>query len=595
MWEPVLTAIVLVTLTVVLIRETIAPQYAMFVAMVTCCATGIIKPEQGLAGFANAGMLTIAALFVIAAALERTNALYSVSEVFFGRPSGLRPALLRILSLSGFISVFTNNTTQVAIFTPIVLGWSKRNQLPASYFLMPISFIVMLGGLGALIGTSTNLVVHGLMEASGMQGMSMFELAWVGVPLTVLGLAYLVCCVPFTLRGKFDLATQVTAAERSYICDVILEPACRLVGKSVEEAGLRHLEGLFLVNIKRGGELIGPVSPRERLEAGDRLIFAGRVETIGQLQQIPGVKPGYEKHFSLQASSPRLRWFEVVISRTSPLVDQTLRDVQFRSRYDAAVLAVHRPGEALKSKLGDIVFAPGDVLLIEAAPAFYDRWRHASDFFLVAPVDGTARPDMAKAWRALAILVAFVGISTFTDFPIVVSAFLGAIATVVTGCLKADEARDAVVRESGVLLLIASSFGVGDAIETSGLAQAVAHALTSGSVGMSPLVALGFVLLVTSLFTEIVTNNAAAAIMFPLALATAHDIGVDPRPFAIAVAVAASLAFMTPFGYQTNLMVYGPGGYQFSDFVRLGTPLKLVALLTAWIIIPFAWPFQPAA
>lgn len=595
MWEALVTAALVTLLMVGLVRELAPAPFLMFGALVVLVALGILTPEEGLAGFANPGLMTVGALFVVAAGLDRTNALQGVTGLFFGQGKRLRPALARVLSLSGLMSVFTNNTTIVAIFTPIVMRWSKATRLPASHFLMPLAFVVSLGGLGCLIGTSTNLVVQGLMYQSDIRPMGFFELAWVGVPLLAIGTVYLVLAAPRLLPDRRDLASAVVESERSYICDVILGEGCRLVGQTVEAAGLRHLEGLFLVNIRRNGELIGPVSPRERLETGDRLIFAGRVETITELQQIPGVLPGYQKHFSLRDDQTRLRWYEVVVSYISPLAGKTLRDVEFRSRYGGAVLAVHRPGEELHSKLGDVVFQAGDVLLIEAPERFYARWGRSRDFFLVAPIDSVPLLVTHKAWIALSILAGFVLVSTFTDSPVVVNALVAAVATVLTGCIKPDDAKDSVLREFGILVLIASAFAVGKAIEVSGLAALLGDGLATVTGGMSPMATLAVVLLATAMITELVTNNAAAAIVFPLGLASAEAFGVDARPFAIAVAVGASLAFMTPFGYQTNLMVYGPGGYQFRDYLRLGTPLKLICLVAAWLLIPVIWPLAPAA
>lgn len=592
MWETAVTAVVVVALVIALVREIAPPPFLMFGAMVSLIALQALSPEQGLAGFANPGLMTIAALFIVAAGLDRSNALQGLTGLFFGNGAGLRRSLARVLSLSALMSVFTNNTTVVAIFTPVLMRWSKTRRLPVSRFLMPLAFACSLGGLGCLIGTSTNLVVQGLMYQSDIRPMGFFELAWVGGPLLLLGIVYLVLLAPRLLPERADLASSVAESERNYICDVILDSSCKMVGQTVADAGLRHLEGLFLVNIKRRGELIGPVSPRERLEAGDRLIFAGQVETISELQLIPGVLPGYQKHFSLRDQQARLRWFEVVVSYISPLAGKTLRDVEFRTRYQAAVLAVHRPGEELHSKLGDIVFKPGDVLLVEAPERFYQRWARTRDFFLVAALDSAPEQTSHKSWLSLGILLAFVLASTLTSSPVVVNALVAAMLTVATGCLKADEAKDAVLREFGLLILIGSAFAIGKAIETSGLAGLLAHGLTTLSGGLSPLVALAIILLATTVFTELVTNNAAAVIVFPVGLASAEAFGIDARPFAIAVAVGAALAFMTPFGYQTNLMVYGPGRYQFRDYVRLGAPLKLLCLVAAWLLIPLIWPLS---
>ncbi len=590
MFEPVVTAIVLGVLIIALIWEIASPAFLMLGAAIIFMVLGIVETRQAISGFSNPAMLTVAALFVVASGLERTNAFYFLAQSLFGMNSSLKVSLIRVVGLSGLSSIFLNNTTIVSMFTPTLLSWSKLRNFSVSFFLMPMSFIVILGGLSSLVGTSTNLLVHGFMEDHGIKGMGMFELAWFGIPAMLCGVTYLFFFSTKILPGKEDFISEVVEAEKKYICDVIITAGCRLIGSTIEEAGLRHLEGLFLANIERKEELIGPVSPRERLEEGDRLIFAGRVGTINQIQQIPGVVPAYQEHFTMKHLHSRLKLFEVVISYSSPLVGRTLRDIQFRTRYNAAVLAVHRPETQLDSKLGDIVFRAGDVLLVEAENKFYQQWRYSKDFFLVSQADGKPEKPSNYSFRAHAIVATMILSVTFFNVPILHSVFIAAVAMVLFGCISLSEAKETIFREFNILVLIASAFGVGYAIESSGLAQIIADFIIYQMEGMKPVFVLGIIVVLTSIFTEFVTNNAAAAIMFPVGIASAETLGVDPRPFALAIAIAASLCFITPFGYQTNLIVYGPGNYQFKDYTRLGLPLKLITVILCILLVPNLWP-----
>lgn len=592
MWEPLFTALVVVVLVITLIKEWTSPSFAMLGAVIILMVVGVVDTQKALSGFSNPAMITIAALFIVAAGLERTQALYYLTGIIVGKDLKMRTSFFRIVGISGFSSIFLNNTAIVAMFTPAVLNWCKRRGFSVSYFLMPLSYVVVLGGLCSLVGTSTNLLINGLMIDHGIQEMSMFELAWFGIPALMVGILYLVLFAHRMLpMENKDFITNMVESEKKYICDVVIGENSPLINKSLEEAGLRHLHGLFLTNIERRNCLIGPVSSRERIEEGDRLIFAGKVDTLSQVLQMPGVQPAYTKHFSLEHLHSRLALYEVVISYASPLVGKTLRDVQFRSRYDAAVLAVHRPEVNLNSKLGDIVFKPGDVLLVEAEDKFYDTWRYANDFFLVAQANAKPEKPSKFTWRAVSITVGMVLAISLFNVSVPHAALLAAMLTIFSGCLSMNEAKEVIFREFNILTLVAAAFGVGFAIESSGLASLLAGTIINHFGQLPPIAFLMVLVLLTALFTEFVTNNAAAAIMFPVAMAGSELLQVDPRPLAIAVAIAASLCFITPYGYQTNLIVYGPGNYKYRDYVKLGTPLKFLMITLSVVLIPLLWPF----
>jgi di/tricarboxylate transporter len=356
----------------------------------------------------------------------------------------------------------------------------------------------------------------------------------------------------------------------------------------VESAGLRHLQGVFLVEIERAGETIAPAAPTTLLRGGDRLAFVGRVDLIRDLQMMRGLISA-EQHHAAWLEGSEHTFFEVVVSGTSPLVGSTLKEAHFRSRYRAAVLAMHRAGERVQAKLGDVRVRAGDTLLLVADAEFSDRWRHRSDFLLVSHLGGSPPPSTRQAWFVAIVTFMIVVVAGMGLMPIVHVAIVGAIALVFGRALTPTEARRAI--DMDTLIVIAASFGIGAALENSGLAAALGMGIVDGFHGAGPLVVLVAVTLATVALTELITNNAAAVLMFPIAMAASAEVGADPRPFAIALAVAASASFLTPIGYQTNTMVYGPGGYRFGDYFRLGLPLTVVVVITIAVFVPLLWPF----
>jgi di/tricarboxylate transporter len=365
---------------------------------------------------------------------------------------------------------------------------------------------------------------------------------------------------------------------------------CQFVGMHVEEAGLRHLHGLYLHEIVRDGEIIAPVQPDHLIEAGDVLSFSGVVSTIVDLERLPGLipfaDPGYEHQLSVQREHMLT---EAVVSPTSPIIGQSIIASNFRALYNAAVVAVHRGGTRLSGRVGDIVLRSGDTLLLQTGPHFVDAHRNNRDFFLVSGVADSRPPRHDRAVWSLVLLVVMIVLLTTQVIPTVLAAFLIAGAMIITRCISVPSARQAL--ELQTLFAIAGAIALGQALLNSGAVHAVAHGTVSTLGLWGPYAVLAGIAVLTMLFTEVVTNTAAAALMFPLAVATAGDLGVDPRPFVMVVALIASASFLTPIGYQTNLMVFGPGGYRFTDFGRVGLPLSLLLLLAATLLAPRVWPF----
>jgi di/tricarboxylate transporter len=586
-WQAVLTAgVVFATLAALLFSQR-GPDMAMIGGVVVLLAAGVLTPDDALKGMSNEGMITVAALFVVAAAVERTGALAALVDRALGRPQSLASAQIRTMAGPAALSAFMNNTPVVALMVPAIRDWAKKHRLSVSKLLMPMNAAVVLGGLCTLIGTSTNVVVSGLVAAKTGRPLGMFEITWLGVPLLLAGFAYLVFASRHLLKDRRP-AVSPSDDPRQYSLEMLVEAGSPLIGRSIEEAGLRGLDGLFLMEIDRGGHVMAAVAPSERLEEGDRLVFVGVVDSVVELQKIRGLRPATDQVFKLDDPRSERTLIEAVVSNTCPLIGRTIREGRFRSTYDAVVIAVARNGDRLRMKIGDITLEPGDTLLLEASTDFAEHQRSNRDFYLVSAVSNFTPPRHDQAWIACTVLAAMVLAATLELVPMVAAALVAAAVVVATKCISSDEARQSIEWES--LLLIAASFGLARAMDKTGLAEGIAQS-TIAAAGDHPHVVLAAIYFVTMLFTELMSNNAAAVLTFPIAWQTASDLGVNPIPFVMAVTVAASCGFATPMGYQTNLMIYGPGGYKFSDYIRFGGPLNLLVMAITVALAPLIWPF----
>ncbi len=560
----------------------------LLAAVMLLLTLGVIDPGQALGGFSSTGLFTVAFMYILVTAIRETGGIDLIIRHILGRPESEGRALVRLLLPVASLSGFLNNTPVVATYIPAVLSWCRRLDRPAQRFLMPLSFASILGGTITLFGTSTNLVVHGLLiDRDPSLAMGLFDIAWVGVPVAVTGLLYLLLLGPRFLP-KRPGPDAVFDNPREFTIEMEVDPQGPLVNRTVEEAGLRHLKALFLVEIERDGNIVSVVGPGEQLKGGDRLVFAGTSEAAVELQQIRGLMPSRHGGSSLEKDFRERRLVEAVVSSQCQFIGQRIRDGHFRTLYGAAVLAVCRGGERVAGNLGQVRLQPADVLLLEARPPFIERHRQSRDFLLISQVNGAARPVHEKAWLAWSILAGVVLLATLGVMSMMNAAMLGAALVLFTGCCSVGAAKRGL--DTQVLLTIAASFGLGAALETSGAASTLASGVL-GLSGGSPWLLLVAVYVLVTLFTSVVTNNAAAVITFPIVMASAETLGVSPMPFVVAVMFAASACFLTPIGYQTNLMVLGPGGYRFADFLRLGGPLNLITGVVVLGLIPWFWPF----
>lgn len=583
-WEAWLTLAVLAVTIVLLIREYASPSGVAFGAVIALLVAGVIDTGQALGGFSNPAPITVAALYVVAAGIERTGVLNRLVDVVIGRSRGDRARLGRLLIPSAGASAFLNNTPIVAMFSPAVSRWAQRAGIAVSRLLMPLSFAAILGGMLTVVGTSTNIVVSGLLEETGLEPLGFFEVAKLGLPVSIVGLAFIVLLAPLALPDRRPARRDIDDF-REFMVEMIVLPGGPVDGMSIEEAGLRHLAGVFLVQVERGGHPVGVVGPDFALAGDDRLRFVGNALEVADLQARSGIETVATQAGGIP--SGRMAFYEAIVGVGSTLLGKSLRDVGFRQRYQAAVVAIHRADQRVPGKLGDNKLRVGDTLLVLAPEEFWAQWHASADFLLVSRVDEADPARRSRAVPALLIGVGVILLAATGVLSILEASLLGAAATVISGVLTMVEARDAV--DLDVVVLIASSFGLGAALTATGLAQRLADAIVTGFDGLGgPAVLIG-IALTTLALTELITNNAAAVLVFPIALAVAADTGADPRAFAVTVALVASASFLTPIGYQTNTMVWGPGGYRFGDYARLGLPLTLTTLIAVAVAAPLWW------
>jgi len=549
---------------------------------------GVLDAEAALSGFSNAGVVTIGVLYVVISGLEQSGALAWISQQVLGQPRGIRSALVRLMLPVIGMSAFLNNIPVVAMFIPIVSDWAYKLRISPSKLMIPLSYAAIFGGISTLLGTSTNLVVNGmLMSTTGHPGLGMFDITKVSLPCVVVGFFYLIG-VQRWLLPNCKPAISESDDTRQYTVEMVIDPEGPLVDKTIEQAGLRQLPNLFLAEIARGTQLLPAVGPQEKLQPRDQLIFVGVVDSVVDLQRIRGLLPATNQVFKLDVPRSDRRLIEAVVSNTCPLVGKTIREGSFRSRYSAVVVAAARNGERLTCKIGDIKLQPGDALLLEAPVQFLNKQRLSKDFYLVSGVPNSKPLRHERAPIAIAILLLMVLLSTVAGLGLLKSAFAAAILMLVTGCCSTDRLLEVI--EWRVLLVTAAALAIGKGLETSGAADVLAGLLLQYS-GNSPRLILAVAYLTTAVTTEMITNSAAAALMFPICLSLSELLGVDFIPFVIIIMMAASASFITPIGYQTNLMVYGPGGYRFRDFVRIGLPLSLLFGLITILVTPLFYPF----
>lgn len=587
-WEAWLTLLVVVAAIGLMIRELAPPAVAMLGGAIVLLLAGVIDTPEAFSGFSNPAPLTIAALYVLAGAASKAGLMQPLVAATLGNGESVGRGLARLLPPVAAASSVLNNTPIVAVLVPEVETWAARHGRAVSRYLMPLSFASILGGIVTLIGTSTNLVISGLLAVETGEELGFFEITKVGLPIAVVGIALLIVLAPRILKARRSARDDLTESAREFVIDMVVTPGGPLDGATVNKAGLRQLAGVFLVQVVRDGEATDAVGPEFRLHGSDELRFAGKADDVVDLHSTPGLASLEVDHFH-GFDFARSSFFEAVVGASSPLVGRTLKESQFRSSYQAAVVAVHRAGQRIDAKLGEVPIRVGDTLVLLSDRGFRDRWRDRRDFLLVSPMADAAAPAHHLRVPVAVIMVGVIILAASGLLPIIKASLLGVLAVLGLRILSPGEARRAI--DLDVVLLIAAGFGMAAALTKSGLAEQIASGLVSWFGQIGDVGVLLAIVVATILLTESVSNTAAAVLVFPIATQAANATGLDLTAVAVSIAIAASASFLTPIGYQTNIMVYGPGGYRYTDYTRLGLPLTAVMVVGILVGVSVWWGF----
>jgi len=587
MFELYFTGFVLLCMIILLASEITEPAFIVFGALITLTLSGIINIDEAFKGFSNHGMLTVGFLYIISAGLQSSGLfIRTIYRLLGDKKNGTTKRYLRFLFSVAGLSAFLNNTPIVASLIPIVKKWAKKYDISPSKYLLPLSYAAILGGMCTLIGTSTNLVVHGLMQEQGLGGLGFFEITKVGLPVAVIMIFLLSTIGHYLLPERREVVTKLEDNYRKYVAEVKVKENYPHLGETVEEADLRGLKGLFLFQITRNGKKISPVGPDEKIYKRDRLFFTGKVDTIYELQKTRGLSVTEDLKFE-DMDSDDVNTYEAVVSRTSPLVGMTVRESNFRERYNGVILAIHRAGHRIDQKVGDIVLQPSDTLFILAEKDFEEIWSNSQEFNLISSsIDIYEKPKW-KGDLALFLLFLMIILAATGTLPILLAAALTAMVMVATDVINFKIAQKAINWE--VLAIIASSFGIAQGLTNSGFADFVANGIVDifsvfGDVGI-----IAGLFLAISSFTWVITNNAVAAIMFPVTMALAQTVDIGTEPFILTLVLGASTCFATPIGYQTNTMVYGTGNYKIKDFIKIGLPMNISVAIIVTALINFLY------
>lgn len=598
-------AVILLTL-IAFIKEVASPDVIALTVLCSVVGLGLIDASQMTEVFKNEAPLTIAALFIIGGALEKSGAVDHIGQVLKARLSGnLRVSILAFSLLAAFFSAWMNNTAIVAILLPVTLGFARTKNIPASKLLMPLSYASILGGTCTLIGTSTNLLVNGTLKSMGETPMTMFELAPIGVPLAIAGIGYLVIFGPKLMPSRSSISGSLEIEYRTTpLYHVLVEDDSPLVGKPLLDTPLFDREGgVHLLEVRRNGQRVRQQVNEITVEKFDRFLIA----VHGRKKKAVVADELFSSAHAQVLSTVDGIVTELVIRDESSLNGVTLAGSDFRQEYNAVVLAVHRNGVNITKQLAKLPLDAGDTLLVITPAHNLDEIAESRDFVLTdKPVETASTAPKHHSVLAWSALVGVVLVATLTDVlhgffpsvpkvPIHYASMVGALLLLWTKVLTPREAYASV--DWQVLLMLYGLLGLGMAMEETKTAEFLAKNVVDlnrsiFSADMLPTATLWLIFLLTLLLTEVLSNNATAVMMVPIGVRLAHELGVNSHTFIIGVTVAASCAFALPMGYQTHLMVYGPGGYKFSDFQRVGIPLNIICWVVACTLIPLIWPFH---
>ncbi len=580
-YQPYFVLIIVCLLFWLIYKEYVRASVGFMLAVLLLTITGILTPKEVLTGFSNESIASIVMLILITTGLRKNFQLEMLFDLIFKKAKTYRGFLIRMMSQVALLSTLINNTPVVALMTPYVVDWGKKNRISPSRLLIPLSFATIMGGMITLIGTSTTMVLNGFIQDYHFPSLKIEDLFMVGITVTIAGIIFIALFGHKFLPDHRDVLGTYSENKREYVTETRILPNSKLINKSVKEAGLRNLKGVYLVEILRGERIISPVDPNETLEENDVLFFAGKIDDIVDLiNSDKGLELPTTARFYNNDSNEVV---EGVLSNYSSLIGKTVKNSDFRNRYNAAIIAIHRNGEKVSGKIGDITFEPGDLLLLYAGDDFRNRVEIYRDLFVISKLRDIVKPGRKKYYAIgvsaiCAIILLFSGqFSLFPSLLIILSIMVG---------FKLITVQD-VKRELDInlIVILVFSLAIGVSIIKTGAGELIATKMIDIFRPYGNLSLLIGLALVTNILTTFIVNIGAVSISFPVALSISQHLGIDATPFFLAIAFAASGAFMSPIGYQTNLIVYGPGGYNFKDFFKIGLPVNLIYLCTSLLVI----------
>lgn len=589
--EMIYVALMIILMLGLLLFEVARADFVIFFFLVIFLLSGIITTEQALSGFSNEGMLTVLLLFIVAGAIQKHGIIENFIYGILGKSQSLRLSMVKLLAPISLASGFLNNTPIVITLTPILRDWARDNGFSPSKLLIPLSYATILGGTITMIGTSTNLIVNGLLINAGVEGFSFFTLAIVGLPIAIVGLIYILTIGYKILPSNLGAEDTIRKEAKEFLAEATIGEKFEYINDKIITASKNSLKGIYIIEIIRGdGEHVFPVSAGTIIRQGDNIIFSATLSRIAEVEKLKGISLETGTEDSLEVlQNDNHHLVEAVISHNSSLVGKTIRSALFRSKYNAGVIAVHRNNQRITSRVGDIVLKTGDTLLLLAEDSFVQNHQHSHNFYVVSTVNPpeTLKQSNLKGALALGLLLVMILSVTLGMLSMFEAMLIAVILLIITRLINWSEILTYI--QFDVILLIASAFGIGAAMTQSGLAHFIAENMLAFARPLGILGIIFIVYIVTNIFTELITNSAAAVLMFPIAFEIATQMDIPYMGLIITIAIAASCSFITPIGYQTNLIVYGPGGYKFSDYVKIGTPLVLITMVMTSTIVYFVW------
>ncbi|NQY67106.1 MAG: SLC13 family permease [Flavobacteriales bacterium] len=584
-FDIVIVLLVIVFLIVFLYTGYLRPALTFVIAITTFILTGILEPKEALAGFANEQLAVIMLLLTIGNVIQKTSFNDFLFKQVFSGVKTKNGFMARMMIAVATISAFFNNTPLVALVMPNVYDWCKKNDISPSKLLIPLSYAAILGGCVTLIGTSTNLIVNGIAMENGLPSLDIFDFFYVGFPMMIVGIIFLMIFGNKLLPDNDVVSEHFEKSSREYLIETHVSFESVLIGQTIEEANLRNLKDLFLVEIVRGKQKITPVAPDEKIHTGDKLIFTGNTEAVADfINPIEGLGLPEEAELREQGN---IDVTEVIISQNSSLSGRKIKNTDFRGKYNGSVIAVHRNGDKLSGKIGDIILKAGDVLLVLAGSDFVKRASVGQAFYFMDKVREYSNVDVRKVGVLITGIILAIGLSALGYVPLFSSLAVLLILIVTLKIATFPSIKQSI--DFNLLFIIGLGLALGKAMQNSGADSLIAEGF---HMIIEPLGVMGLFIslfLVTNVLSSFMTGKAAVALMFPVGLAIITELGIPHEPFVLLIAFSASANFLTPIGYQTNLMVYGPGGYSFGDFFKIGLPLTLIYMITCVLILMYTY------